>query len=197
MLNSLPAPAYDEDKPLPTVPVVKNPSTTAPQVSSTGLFIPYTINKKQQQKKTTTTTSSTNQVVGPTKNDSDIEDDDDNDQTDFLGLTKSNQIQITNTDVESVLRETFPKARPTVVEQPILPSNPMEEFDDLDDDQQGNYAPPPQNDDEEVNHSYSSVFRFSFSSFSFYAIYPKVNGIRKLNMYTSILCLVKVLNYNY
>ncbi len=160
MLNFLPAPVYDEDKPVPIVPVVKNPSTTAPQVSSTGLFIPYTINKKQPQKKTTA--SATNQVAGPNKNDSDVEDDDDNDQTDFLGLTKSNQIQITNTDVESVLRETFPKARPTVVEQPVLPPNPMDEFDDLDDNQQGNYEPPPQDDDDEVNPSFSFFFSSHF-----------------------------------
>ena len=149
-MNFLPPPAYDEDKPLPSLPAVQNPSAKTPQISSTGLFIPYTINKKQQQKKTTP-----HQMEGPAKQDSDVEDDDDDNQMDFLGLSKSNQIQISNTDVESVLRETFPKARPTVVEQPLLPT-PVEQFEDLDDFQQGNAQPIHQDDDEEVN-----LLRFS------------------------------------
>ncbi|CAF0923155.1 unnamed protein product [Rotaria sp. Silwood1] len=130
LLNALPPPMHDEDKPTPSLPVVKNSSTAAPQISSTGLFIPYTINKKQQHQKKSSTTIS-NQSSEQTKNDSDVEDDDDDNQTDFLGLTKSNQIEITNTDVESVLRETFPKARPTVIEEPSLP-NPSVDFEDLD-----------------------------------------------------------------
>ena len=145
MLNSLPPPVYDEDKPTPSISAVKNPSTTAPQISSTGLFIPYTLNKKQQQTKK----SATNQLVESTANDSDLDDDDDtDDQSDFLGLTKSNQIEVTNTDVESVLRETFPKARPMVVEQPVLPIAPAE-FEDLDeDDEQAAHQPIPEDDDE-------------------------------------------------
>ncbi|CAF0840790.1 unnamed protein product [Rotaria sordida] len=135
LLDALPTPIHDEDKPTPSLSTIKNSSTTTPQISSTGLFMPYTLNKKQQQKKSSTTIS--NQSNEQMKNDSDIEDDN-NDQTDFLGLTKSNQIQITNTDVESVLRETFPKARPTVIEEPSLP-NPSVEFEDLD------------NNDEEMN----------------------------------------------
>ena len=134
---------------------MKNPSTNTPQISSTGLFIPYTINKKQQQKKTTA-----QPMVGPAKTDSDFEDDDDDDnQMDFLGLTKSNQIQVSNNDVESVLRETFPKARSTVVEQqPILP-NPVEHFDDLDDYEQPNNRANVQYDDDEVSSFISIVKR--------------------------------------
>ncbi|CAF0784709.1 unnamed protein product [Adineta ricciae] len=133
LLNTLPPPLHDEDKPTAsTLPVVKNPSKTTPQITSSGLFIPYTLNKKSQQQtaKKTATTS----LLGPSKNDSDDDDDDDvNDQSDFLGLTKTSQIEITHTDVESVLRETLPKARPVVVEQPILPQ-PTEDFEDLDED---------------------------------------------------------------
>jgi hypothetical protein len=131
---------YDEDTPTVPVPIVKPPSANTPQISSTGLFLPYTISKKQQQKKSTIT----NQV----KNDSDIEDDDDDDnQTDFLGLTKSNRIEVTNTDVESVLRETFPKARAIVIEEPILPMR-SEDFEDIDDDEQANNQPVNDDDDE-------------------------------------------------
>lgn len=152
-MNSLPPPAYDEDKPLPSIPAVKNPSANTPQISSTGLFIPYTINKKQQQKKTTSQT-----IVGPTKTDSDVEEDDDDDnQTDFLGLTKSNQIQVTNNDVESVLRETFPKARPTVVQQPIVPE-PVEQWPDLDEYEQPNNQAVLQDDDEVNQFSFQNQF---------------------------------------
>ncbi|CAF2961160.1 unnamed protein product [Rotaria sp. Silwood2] len=134
LLNALPPPMYDEDKPTPSLPTVKNSSTTTPQISSTGLFIPYTLNKKQQQKKSSTAIS--NQSNEQTKNDSDMEDDDDN-QTDFLGLTKSNQIEITNTDVESVLRETFPKVQSTVIEKPALPNSSLD-FEDLDNNEEMN-----------------------------------------------------------
>ncbi|CAF0821854.1 unnamed protein product [Adineta steineri] len=147
LLNFLPPPIYDEDKPTPSLPTVKNPSTTTPQISSTGLFIPYTLKKKQQQQ----TKISTNQLNEQTKNDSDIEDDDNDDQTDFLGLTKSREIQITTTDVESVLRETFPKARPTVIEQPVLPNLP-EDFEDLDDDDEHMTNQQTIQDDDELLH---------------------------------------------
>lgn len=160
-MNFLPLPAYDEDKPLPSVPAVQNPSAKTPQISSTGLFIPYTINKKQQQQKKVTA----QHMAGPVKPDSDNEDDDDDNQVDFLGLSKSNQIEISNTDVESVLRETFPKARPTVVEQPVLPT-PVEQFEDLDDYQQSNNRPISQDDDDEVSPvGYTMTFHLS-SSFS-------------------------------
>jgi len=60
------------------------------------------------------------------------DDDDDDDQTDFLGLTKSNQVEISNNDVESVLRETFPKPRPVAVERPQIIETPVDQFVDLD-----------------------------------------------------------------
>ncbi|UJR36238.1 hypothetical protein I4U23_028970 [Adineta vaga] len=144
LLNSLPPPVYDEDKPTPppSLPVIKNPSTTAPQVSSTGLFIPYTLNKKQPKKTAATA------LVGPAKNDSDVEDDDTDDQSDFLGLSKSNQIEITSTDVESVLRETFPKPRPVAVEQPVLLQSSTD-FEDLDEyNEQSTYQQTAEDDDE-------------------------------------------------
>lgn len=147
---------YEENKPIPSLPVVKNPSTTTPQISSTGLFIPYTLNKKQQQKKSSTAISTSS--AEPTKNDSDIEDDDDDNQEDFLGLTKSNQIEISNTDVESVLRETFPKARPIVVEQPTLPIVPSD-FVDLDNEEEPNEQQI-MHDDDEVNHCINLIESF-------------------------------------
>ncbi|CAF3469127.1 unnamed protein product [Rotaria socialis] len=151
LLNSLPPPVYDEDMPTTSLPTVKNPSTATaktPQISSTGLFIPYTINKKkQQQQKKSSTAISTSANGSDNEKDDDDDDDDDDNQADFLGLTKSNQIEVTNTDVESVLRETFPKARSTVIEQPSLP-NPPVDFDDLDTNDDGNNQQIMQDDDE-------------------------------------------------
>lgn len=123
LLNSLPPPVYDEDK--PTV-VTQN----SPQTSSTGLFIPYTLNKKQQQQQQKKPPIAT--TISKEKIDSDVEDDDDDDQTDFLGLTKSNRIEISNNDIESVLRETLPKPRYIPVEQPQILPTPVEQFEDLD-----------------------------------------------------------------
>jgi hypothetical protein len=105
-------------------------------------------------------------LIDQTKNDSDIEDDDDDDnQTDFLGLTKSNQIQITNTDVESVLRETFPKARQVVIEEPSLP-NLTEQFEDLDDDEQTNNQQMNEDDDEVKIFNKKSFFICFFLAFT-------------------------------
>ena len=157
-MNALPPPLHDEDKTTaPTLPVVKNPSKTTPQISSSGLFIPYTLNKKSQQQtaKKTATTS----LLVPSKNDSD-DDDDANDQSDFLGLTKTSQIEITHTDVESVLRETLPKARPVVAEQPVLPQ-PTEDFEDLDGDETQATSHQTITDDDEVS---QAMFSFEFHS---------------------------------
>lgn len=138
---------HDEDKPTPSLPVVKNPSATTPQISSTGLFIPYKLNKKQQQQSKNTSATTTKSLVEDNKNDSDAEDDDDG--TDFLGLSKPNQIQVTNTDIESVLRETFPKPRPTVVEQPPVQNVPQY-FQDLDEPEPTDNQLNNDDDDEEV-----------------------------------------------
>ena len=155
MLNALPPPICDEDQPIPSLPTVKNSSKTTPQTSSTGLFIPYTLNKKQQQKK-----SSTKQSIGQTtdKNIEDNDDDDNDNQTDFLGLTKSDQVQITNTDIESVLRETLPKSKATIIEEPPLPKS-SNEFEDLDDDQPVQNQPMDEFDDE-VSHLLDIFFCF-------------------------------------
>ena len=131
--------------------VVKPPSSNTPQISSTGLFLPYTLKKKP----TKTNASSEQQQV-----ESDEDDDDDDDQTDFLGLTKSNQVQVTNTDVESVLRETYPKARPIVIEAPPMPM-PEEEFEDLDQEEPtGHQMTTSIDDDDEVTPVYFEMLIF-------------------------------------
>jgi hypothetical protein len=175
LLNALPPPVYDEEKPTPSLPVVKNPSATTPQISSTGLFIPYTLNKKQQQPKK----SATNQSVESSKNDSDADDDDVDDQSDFLGLTKSNQIEVTNNDVESVLRETFPKARPIVVEQPVLPSVPAD-FEDLDEDNQQTAYQQTAEDDDEVSDNVSSHPNINSVLFQLLRYLPKSERYKEI-----------------
>ena len=102
-------------------------------MTSTGLFIPRSVIEKKTSKTTTTPVQQQ-----PTKNLLGIDDDDDvddDDGTDFLGLSKSDQVQISSTDVESVLRETFPKARPTHVEQPIVQPEIYPSAEDFDEDQ--------------------------------------------------------------
>ena len=140
---------YDEDKPVTVVPIIKAPSANAPQVSSTGLFIPYALNKKKSNQSTKSSTGLLND--GNVENDDEDDDDDDDNQTDFLGLTKSSQVQISTTDVESVLRETFPRARHTAIEQPVLlPA--ANDFEDLDQDEERNQQHGPHiDDDDEVS----------------------------------------------
>jgi hypothetical protein len=128
---------HDEDKPIMILPTTAKSSASTPQISSNGLFIPYTINKKYAPK---TNSSAMQSIKKSTSNIDDDDNDDDDDyaddtnQTDFLGLTKPNQIHISSTDVESVLRETFPKVRPAISEQPII-CQPSETFEDLDSEQ--------------------------------------------------------------
>jgi hypothetical protein len=63
--------------------------------------------------------------------------------------------------VESVLRETFPKARPAVIEQPMmLPA--ASDFEDLDqDDQMNQQSSHVIDDDEEVSSVTKSIARSS------------------------------------
>ena len=122
--------------------MVKPPSSNTPQISSTGLFLPYKLTKKP-----TKTNASSEQHA-------ESDEDDDGDQTDFLGLTKSNQVQVTNTDVESVLRETYPKARPILIEAPPMPLL-EEDFEDLDQEEPtGHQMTTSIDDDDEVTSVY-------------------------------------------
>jgi len=184
LLNSLPAPAYDEDKPIVS-------TQDSPQTSSTGLFIPYTLNKKKQQQQQKKTTTVAPLVSNETVNSDD--DDDDDDQTDFLGLTKSNQVEISNNDVESVLRETFPKPRPVAVERPQIIETPVDQFVDLDEPASSHAE-----DDDEVtkSHRKKSLISLCFC-FSFFVIYRKANVTRKLKLYISIQCLAIKRRFNY
>ena len=151
---------YDDDKPAAPVPIIKAPSVNAPQVSSTGLFIPYALNKKKSSQLTKASTGLANE--GNAEDDDDDEDeDDDTNQTDFLGLTKSDQVQISTTDVESVLRETFPKARPTVIEQPVW-QPAADDFEDLDQDDQMNQESAHVIDDDEEVCRMTKAFARSF-----------------------------------
>lgn len=141
LLNALPAPIYDEDAPSAPLVEIKPPSEKTPQVSATGLFIPYTVSKKQTNK----IVSATN-IIGQA--DEEEDDDDDDDQIDFLGLNKNDQIQVSNLDVESVLRETLPKAQVATATKVFVeePTN----FVDLDEEDQTHQEKVMINDDDEL-----------------------------------------------
>ena len=148
----LPAPVHEEEA--TTV-------TKAPQVSSTGLFIPYTLTKKNVSK-TSSSTAEPSRAMARSNDDEDEDDDDDDEtsQSDFLGLNKSDQIKVSNVDVESVLLETFPKARATApprapVITPIIQEDAVD-FDDLDETNPVKQTTGTLDDDDEVRSIYFS-----------------------------------------
>lgn len=160
MLSSLPPPVYDEDK----VSTEKPPQTTA-----TGLFIPYTVSKQKPVNKIVKKKKNTNEDVEDVEEEEDDDDDDDNSVSDFLGLNKKDQVQVSKVDVESVLRETFPKTRITTTTTENVSLEQPTHFIDLDEQNRMDQQQEIVNDDDDEVCQIDNMFflseRFSFLFF--------------------------------